>query len=486
LPYPFQQRQFGLDIRAWDQATEIHVLDGRLRSVAQGRGSLSIQLDPGIYKIVGRCGDARFEVLASPKEGGKVVEIPKLEYSTPVPLEATRAFDPALARDVRELTGVERHDLAQGSSIFFCARDVRDPALLFHPMQGLSLCNAEGKKLLELRDVAKLKWPAWAARTISVKPGTYRLRLDLPSGAVLEQILVASKGWMTQVFLVCKAYGEEPESYRADLANASILLTLDQPNSFNPRDRDARLADLARQGLARGRQVLSDEVLREIIGGKFRDPMLGILGTHLLLLERLSEMKPNEEGDTVPVLRDHLDQRIRQLFGRGASFERLLANLRHLFQEPHPDVESLTLLLGVDGPSAHQFHSPPMLHQSWSLVVEATAKAPNLVPADSISAREATRVLNQNPWLLLGTPGRNAAKARDAQVSQFRRAVNMILEPPIPEARAPVAGAPPNALSNAAKDLSKVSEEKRRNLVRSLGLPISSIERLGKDLPAHD
>ncbi len=464
MPQSPQERNYRLEVRAADEATEIHVLDGRLRTIAEGRGALEIDLNPGIYKVVGGSGDARFEKLVFLKDQNREIRIPKLSFSSPAPLAETRAFDQWVADDARRLSGAQAHHsefLGQGSGIFFCVRDVphpgdRRPQPGGHPMSGLFLCNAWGKKLVKLEDIAG-NTQQWAARTISVAPGTWRLRLDLPNGAILEQVLIASEGWLTQVFLVRKFYDENPESYRADLANASIFLTLNVPGAFNPSDRDTRLTDLARQGLASGRQVLSDGALREIFEGKFRNPMLGILGAHLLLLERPQKLDPRDQRTPAQICRDHLDRRMKEIFRGGVTFQTLINNLRHLFNmKPHPDVEALALVLrdgarpepvpppptpGAAAQPASVFAMPPMLHQSWSLIVQATAEEPALVPAGSVSSDVAIQVLNQNPWMLLWTPPDPAVQQQ--RIAQYRKAVASALMPlPLPFASAAMAYAP--------------------------------------------
>jgi hypothetical protein len=77
---------------------------------------------------------------------------------------------------------------------------------------------------------------------------------------------------------------------------------------------------------------------------KLENPMLGILGMHLLL--------KNQESDT-------------------ELLQTIIQNLRNLLGDPHPDVEALALRLEQTG--SYVFQSPPMMRRSWSLVVNATA-----------------------------------------------------------------------------------------------------------------
>jgi hypothetical protein len=442
MQQPPRQPKRRLEVLAADEATEIQVQDGRLRAIAQGRGTLELTLDPGAYQVVGRSGDATpFKKLVLLADRDEVVRIPQLQISSPAPLQGTRGFDAWVANDARQLAGTNQHHsekLGVGSAIFLCARDVPRPGDRRvppgnHPLTGLSLCDVRGAELLKLEQVAPNQWQ-WAARTLTVAPGTYRLRLRLPTGDVLEQVLVASEGWMTQVFLVRKFYGEKPDTYLVDLASSSIFLELNVREAFDPSDRDTRLTELAHQGLARGRQVLSDAALRETFEGKFHNPMLGILGAHLLLLEHPRELPPDDPKTPTEFLREHLDRRMKQLFGGVFTFKMLITNLRHLFNmKPHPDVEALALLLEEGPPPAPLFSTPPMLQQSWSLIVVATARLPALVPPGSVSADVALHVLNAKPWMLLWTPSGDPA-LQEERVARYQKAVQSALDPAPPPA----------------------------------------------------
>src|SRR5262249_43973089 len=147
---------------------------------------------------------------------------------------------------------------------------------------------------------------------------------------------------------------------------------------FHSNNPDLRLSDLARLGLVRERQVLSDELIYAVLFGKFRNPMLGLFGAHLLLLKTESAEEKKDLAGHLPVI---------------------IGNLRGLFGPRHPDVGALALALG-DPPAVTAFAVPPLLRRSWSMIVNATVARPDLVPAGSLSARVADRLLAYEPWLL--------------------------------------------------------------------------------------
>jgi hypothetical protein len=109
--------------------------------------------------------------------------------------------------------------------------------------------------------------------------------------------------------------------------------------------------------------------LRALLDAKFKDPMLGIYGAHLLLLER------------------DLDFSL---------FEQVVLTLRSMLGVRHPDVEALAL--GADIAQASQpFQQPPMLRRSWELLVNASVAQPSLV-AEPLASREPGRLLSEGPW----------------------------------------------------------------------------------------
>src|SRR5262249_21369119 len=147
---------------------------------------------------------------------------------------------------------------------------------------------------------------------------------------------------------------------RADLPGAAILM-VPWYRSFDPEDPTLRLVDLARLGLRGGRQVLSDEVMRDILDGKFRDPMLGLFGAHLLLLwqQQSAGQRPRKASAEAPTLGRRptdgltlagVDEYLHGLYGKGVAFGTVVEDLRRLFgRGRHPDVEALALLLDPSG-----------------------------------------------------------------------------------------------------------------------------------------
>jgi hypothetical protein len=54
----------------------------------------------------------------------------------------------------------------------------------------------------------------------------------------------------------------------------------------------------------------------------------------------------------------------------------------------------------LDANNPYEFNVPPMLRKSWTLVVDTTAKRPEIIPEDSLAAMIATRLWNSYSWLI--------------------------------------------------------------------------------------
>jgi hypothetical protein len=187
--------------------------------------------------------------------------------------------------------------------------------------------------------------------------------------------VVASPGWQTQVFLTVKRSDPvgvsglgDPADGELDLATAAILMSR-LGDGYRPNDETAKTVELTKLALEDGRAVIPSETLLQMVHDKFENPMLGILGAHGLFRS-----------------------------GERDSLRSVVENLRQLVGE-HPDVESLSLALD-GGSSIAEWTTPPMLSSSWSQVVGAATRQPDLVPAGSLAERVSTNLWGSSAWLI--------------------------------------------------------------------------------------
>jgi hypothetical protein len=368
-----------LRVTCEDSATEIFIIDGRFSLCGRGIGHCDVELEPGIYKVKVRAGFETAEQHVVLRDHDEELKIPPFSFVSPAPLAGT-----SKTHDFH-LTAAQEGSLAPdllkgaGSSVFIFVRDWTSqepppegkPATYPNPGQGLSLRDMKGNVIADLTTEGKRSddWEPWVSCHVQLDPGDYKLNIQMPSGGGVEQTIVASPNWQTQVFLLLTYYGTDTDAKRADLQGGSIHLA-PLGAGFKADNPLLRLAELARLGLANERKVLSEEA-RELLKGKFENPMLGIFGVHLLLLD--------EKPDSVLLAT-------------------VMNNLHALLPDGHPDVEALDLYLNHG--SSHTFDVPPMLRNSWSHIVQATAGNPQLVPLDCPAAEAALHQWGSSPWLL--------------------------------------------------------------------------------------
>lgn len=398
-----------LTIQTGDSQSEILLLDGKGRLLIRRCGPDSIfQLEPGIYRVKVLTGSASQEkpvLLTAPR----TVRFEPIDFASAVPLAGTstsheyhmQAADQE-SRNVHVTDGV-------GSSLFFLVRNWTAPGsrpqqrVTNNPAEGLSLHSTypgSDRTVCDLLNagVTDLTGDPWSACTVAVNPGVYELQLLLPDGEVLRQSVVASRGWQTQCFLFVRQYiGPNGPEWLANLARTSVLLTgID--GGFNPNESVLRVAELARQRLARRtlaepadnivRPLLPEE-MRRLLRGKFDNPMLGVYAAHLMLLEPSLDL---------------------------ALFRDVVGNLRSMLPG-HPDVEALALrgqFTSIPG----VFENPPMLSRSWFLITEASVDRPDLV-SDWLAQRSIGNVLTQGAWHVLRADQLSATDALDFQMSSI-------------------------------------------------------------------
>lgn len=361
-----------------EKDTEIFVIDAAFNLKARGVEQLNEELDPGLYKLKFRTGDLVQEVHAVVEPGGGPVEFtsPPSHFASPAPLSETGTTDGRQEEAAAHLSREVHRHLGSGSQIFLFTRcytgHVADPAALKvdNPARGLSLHDPQGRLLVDFERESKPgsgSDPA-AGCTVELEPGSYRLRVRTQQWGALEQAVVASPGWQTQIFL----WHTDDEGARVpDLAGACVLL-VELGAGFDPDSHQLRSSELARVALAEGRVFMPRHQLEEMVSYEVVDPMAAIYACHALV----------GAGEADPDLLAAVIDRLRGLVGA------------------HPDVEALDFFLQGSAGTGHRYEMPPMLASSWSLVVSASARQPELVPPGSLAARVSTALWGDGPWLI--------------------------------------------------------------------------------------
>lgn len=450
-----------LTVVATDDVAEIAVMDGSLNMVAGGIGKLQASLPVGLYKIRTRVGPTIHEELIS-LDRNVQVSIPKFSIPSPIPLGISPGSTDdaaAVTRDHAQAAvaagATARDRFGAGASVLIFAREASRSQgdSRNSPAAGLFLFNELGEQLadIEQRAMTQSGPTACAGWRADVDPGPYRLRLVRPDGTAIERAVYAARDTQTQVFLLQGDYTRSDRTVKRipDMSGSAIAIS--NYHGFSPQSEQSRLSEIARYALTQRRRILSDAFLSKVLENKFDDPMLGLLGAHLLL-------------------RDDPDK--SSLFGI------VTDNLLGLLGPDHPDLRALWLARkGVDNGALRPLESPPMLRQSWDLAVEKSIYNPEILAIGAPQSAIADKIMSDAPWLIWRTSSGDQPSAVEHALKDYLRA----------RARAEVsrAAAAPRSVfrrfSMTVNDLlggssesvapSPLDSEEKADLIRTLGVP---------------
>jgi len=390
-----------LVVDAGDPTTEILVIDSHFQRVTEGvtggHGRLEVDLDPGIYKVKFAAGFLAQEVYVALQAGSGpvVVPVPDLHFSAAAPIKETRTTQDYHEGSANKASKRIHCEVGIGSQLFVFVRDLAKQGCN-DCATGLALHDLAGNLLVDFtragdRDVENPDTDHWVGCTVQLDPGAYRLRVQTPvvdasgNAEILEQIIVTSAGWQTQVFLLRRLFGSQGDcqTLRANLNEASMLM-VPVGTGFQPERSGFREAELARQGLIKGRIVFEASELGRMVWRDNKNPMLGIYGAHQLLLSE--KLEPSD-----------LD---------------LLRNVTSALQGmigAHPDVialdvflDNLSINVPVYQAPGYQtvYQAPPMLRSSWNILVDASAAHPEIVRAGSLASYVGDRIWGDGTWLV--------------------------------------------------------------------------------------
>ncbi len=396
------KRQLRLDTGV--PTAEIFVIDGRQSVVARGIQSVAADLSPGIYKIRCRVGNRVSDEFMElpPGEGDYWVPAPQSPVVSSIPMSSSSTgAPPPSAQDAFQWSREVHVPYGKGSRIFIFVNE-GSSSKSSPPGDELALQTFDGKEITSLANFRSAR--GCRGCTIEVDPGSYLLRLNRGDAPAIEQSIYAAEDWETQIFI---PFGQDGEDWGLDLSGSAILMgALDQ--GFVPDWPVSRWTEAAREALAYGRgnaapvqtlrsavedvanlpkQGVDDATLRNMLKEKFVNPMLGIYGAHLMVLQTAPDSKVPADATTNA--------------GKGPDLKlvrEVLSNLQKLVGN-HPDVTSLRLYLNDQGTEPISYALPPMLRSSWSLIVQNSTKE-EIVPSGSYAAQVAGNLWGSGAWLM--------------------------------------------------------------------------------------
>ncbi|MDJ0643197.1 MAG: hypothetical protein QNJ15_10290 [Erythrobacter sp.] len=370
-------------ITAPDVATEIFLIDHKLRRIAEGMGELRAEVSPGFYKVRCRAGSNQHDKMVEIEPGFTTmfVQTEPVAFRSTSPLNDTQTGHPRHAERARmtsqSIPLPSSSPSADQSRLFIFVREAEREGPS-RPWIGLSVHNLDGTLLADFDEGALYEEEGCGALHLEVPPGTYRIVVQTGPLGDYEMYAVCCSGWQTQVFFVTTDFfTEEDRVRRPELRSASVhMARLDV--GFQPEDRSLRLEELARLSLQSGRDAVSkaetsNQELKDLLFEKFENPFHGILGSHIL------------------ARRQKVDQELLQ---------RVVDRLRDMVGD-HPDVMSLLLVLDRSGEGSQLvFDTPPMLRSSWDLIAKHSLDRNAFVPPGSLTAEIGESVVALGPWLM--------------------------------------------------------------------------------------
>jgi uncharacterized caspase-like protein len=464
---------FDLDISPSDSPTEIFVIDERFGLVDRAAGKLQARLPFGIYKVKTRLGRNVDERIILLDRGVAPVRQEALQIASAAPLPNTTLSHEYQFRAATDAMANVDRNLGTGARLVVMARawsETGQARVETPPWEGVTLVTARGKIIADLSEHGQRhsQGDPFAVCSLSVAPGAYFLRQRLQDGRDIEQSVIVPEGWFVHLYLLRLA---DPDSagFKARPRVSVIMHRADQSFAFS--DRLLTTLEVARVAVADERKILNEE-LEALLLREFDNPVAGVLGGHLLLIEK--------ERDPARDIRI-LDQ--------------VVTKLRALVGSEHPDVECLSLHCPDESlRRSKPIRSPPMLQRSWTLLVEASHERRSLIPAALWDRVQANSSL---PPYLVWAPDDDSKAASRAAIA--RTAIDIAgpdLRLAMPERALPERATPERAMSAEAtialagrgastRQIQSLSKRFRAATMQNasrLQVPPSALAEIGKDI----
>lgn len=435
-----QPKTVPLELRGLSPDAAVTVYDAHDHEAWSGRGETSgkLELPRGLYTIRVAVGGQFKETFVRLSDATSLGELMPPRF-TAAPLSGTATTHEYYAYTSQTLSKVAtRPSLKPGASqesrLFVFVRALDQETYKGTDLsQKLFLLDENGNTVSDFSEAVTQRNLAhgWLALSAPGPVGFYRL---LFTGSPPREVAVQLfRDWQTQIFIL---HHERPwlEGMRVFLARHNV--------GFDMNDEVAQAVDMAFDSLQSGLDRLPRRALDLLLYSKFDNPMLGLVGAHILL-QRL-----RRRGQDHP---DHnRDQNL---------LETVLGNLEGLVAGS-PDLQALLVMaantLGTKVVS-RPFVRPPMLRAGMEEIIQAAAKEPSIVSENGFVDRVAEQMYVDSPWTswqpfdtrrkmellrraLEETPAATAAEGMEKGEMAVPLSVGDSLE--LPEVRRPTSPAP--------------------------------------------
>lgn len=440
---------------------ELFLINARYEVVARGVGSLEATVPTGLYFAKTKVGESETQetILVDGSKTEWSFAAPEPLLASPVPLPRTLFWNEAHAKFASDLSGQP----AGPCSLVFIVREADASRPWRQPGIGASVCDMEGRFIARLHRHGQTD-PSEriGGVNLGLMPGPYRLRVNSKHFGTYERVVWLKEGLQTQVFAIRNSLGFRGQRRRmTDLLNASVLYApLHEGFVPDPDPESApQVSEAVAAALFAGRPTVPDMWLRESQYFARGNPLLGLMGAYLALIQA--------EPD------------------RGL-VEHVAHDLTSMVPD-WPDLLSLREWLGLD--IGTSYRNPPMLKRSWEMILNRATTNESTVPGGSLLSQIAPRILSSGPWLTWqyspeGTGQRSESGTRLPDVVRRLKARQ-------PDERA-VKRAPVQQYLEQSIEFSEREDEEMslEELARNMNLPLSSVDgavaELADELEAED
>jgi len=357
-----------------NEAAQLFVVNGEFRIVANGVSPLDAKLQPGIYALKAKIGDAvteRIEVLR--KQGspyGFELEAPRFESA--IPIDGTSSSHEYHSGEAGSYTGNSPQVVTLGDEAAFVLF-VRDSTRTNFNLpeseteryaanfNGFRLLSSDGTELVDFDKTASKHIDlGYIGAQVGLKAGHYVLawqhgdeRLCLPAPTVKDRSL--------QIFLRLQPVNAGSIEMRPDFREASYIFD-SLTAQFSPERKDLKLMEAVRLALAKGRNTVTAPEMRDMLTAKFENPMLGLYAAHILLLDPKRDLELL--GTVIHNTGLMLGMDFPDVVALAWQYEQLARKRPEGFgPEPWPDL-------------LKQLKGPPLLMRSWDLLVACSTVTP--------------------------------------------------------------------------------------------------------------
>lgn len=376
-----------ISLRSISGPTEFRLLDHKQNTVAHDFGELEKEVSPGLYVLEMNAGSERKREIIKVAAGKDYIQHDiDLPFPSPAPIGGTSTIHEYHGYPALDLSAQATAEFGVGGRLVLFIRSLAESQKDIPGNIDISAVELLTENLVAAGKLSPA-WKGdqqngWQGFSVNLAPGGYVLRFAKrgswrknarSSSKAVDQAVWVAEGWTTLVFVPTENSTGLPVN---ELASVHMV-RLGQ--SFDPYLEEARQANLALEmalsGLRQGRQIIPRNFLDLLLGSKFENPMLGIVGAHALLQAAAPDWK---------------------------LFDTVVKNLQNLLPMC-PDVSALQMIgKNRRGDSSKTeippVTFPPMLFPGMKGLVARDAMEPGIVATGSLAEKTAARLFQAGPW----------------------------------------------------------------------------------------